>query len=376
MNRLTRVDLPLLLVMLALSALGLTMIYSATGPKGGELVRQLRTLGLGAFLYIFFARVDYHVWARWHWLGYASGLAAVGAVLAVGVTAKGATRWLDLGPLGTFQPSEPLKLLVMVSLARVLSQNEGRPPFWKPLFMLALPVLAIMAQPDLGTALVLIGLTLILMYLAGIPLAWLLALITAGLLILPNILHDYQRERILVFLDPERDPTGSGWNLIQARLAVGSGQMWGTGVFEGVQKRLHFVPEQHTDFIFTVVGEELGLVGGLVLLSLYLYLVLQSLRTAARAPDRFGGLLAVGVGSLIGLHVIINIGMVIGLMPITGLPLPFLSYGGSALMTTMSALGLLTSVWIRRKFRPLGEGIKPDPLYANESEGRTVLEFE
>lgn len=375
MNRLTRVDLPLLLVMLALSALGLTMIYSATGPKGGELVRQLRTLGIGAALYIFFARVDYHVWARWHWLGYLGGLAATTAVLFIGVTAKGATRWLDLGPLGTFQPSEPLKLLVMVSLARVLSQTE-RPPFWKPLFMLALPVLAIMAQPDLGTALVLIGLTLILMYLAGIPLAWLLALITAGLLILPNILHDYQRERILVFLDPERDPTGSGWNLIQARLAVGSGQLWGTGLFEGVQKRLKFVPEQHTDFIFTVVGEELGLVGGLVLLALYLYLVLQCLRTAARAPDRFGGLLAAGVGCLLGLHVIINIGMVIGLMPITGLPLPFLSYGGSALMTTMSALGLLTSVWIRRKFRPLGDGIRPDPLYSNESEGRTVLEFE
>jgi rod shape determining protein RodA len=143
-----------------------------------------------------------------------------------------------------------------------------------------------------------------------------------------------------------------------------------------VQKRLHFVPEQHTDFIFTVVGEELGLVGGLVLLALYLYLVLQSLRTAARAPDRFGGLLAAGVGCLLGLHVVINIGMVIGLMPITGLPLPFLSYGGSALLTTMTALGLLTSVWIRRRIRPLGTGIKPDPLYATEGEGRTVLHFE
>lgn len=385
MNRLARVDLPLLLVMLALSALGLVMIYSATeldSSRGSELMRQLRTLGLGALLYVFFARVDYHVWGRWHWLGYLGGLGAVVAVLFVGITAKGATRWLDLGPLGTFQPSEPLKLLVMVSLARVLSRahdegrSEARPPFWLPLVMLGVPVLAIMAQPDLGTALVLIGLTLILLYLAGIPLAWLLALIVAGLLVLPNVLHDYQRERILVFLDPERDPTGSGWNLIQARLAVGSGQLWGTGVFEGVQKRLHFVPEQHTDFIFTVVGEELGLVGGLVLLALYLYLVLQSLRTAARAPDRFGGLLAAGVGCLLGLHVVINIGMVIGLMPITGLPLPFLSYGGSALLTTMAALGLLTSVWIRRRIRPLGAGIKPDPLYASEAEGRTVLKFE
>ena len=143
-----------------------------------------------------------------------------------------------------------------------------------------------------------------------------------------------------------------------------------------MQKRLHFVPEQHTDFIFTVVGEELGLVGGLALLALYLYIVLQCLRTAARAPDRFGGLLAAGVGCLIGLHVIINIGMVIGLMPITGLPLPFLSYGGTALLTIMAGLGILTSVWVRRKIRPLGQGIKPDPLYAPESDSRTVLQFE
>ena len=370
--------------MLALSVLGLVMIYSATNldaSRSSEMMRQLRTVGLGAILYAVCARIDYHFWGRWHWLTYLLGLGGGLAVLFIGVTAKGATRWLDLGPLGTFQPSEPLKLLVMITVARLLSRNhdegkEGRPPFWSILCLVGLPVLAIMAQPDLGTAMVLVGMMFILMYLAGIPLPWLLALITAGLLVLPNVLHDYQRERILVFLDPDRDPTGSGWNLIQARIAVGAGQVWGTGLFEGVQKRLHFVPEQHTDFIFTVVGEELGMVGGLALLALYLYVVLQSLRTAARAPDRFGGLLAAGVGSLIGLHVIINIGMVIGLMPITGLPLPFMSYGGTALLTVMAGLGMLTSVWTRRKFRPLGDGIRPDPVYNEDPLARRVYDLD
>jgi rod shape determining protein RodA len=352
-----RLDLPFLLSVLVLALLGMLMIYSATGQDSaprGEFARQAACLVVGLFLLALFSAIDYEFWGRFHWVFYLVGIGLLIAVLGAGHEAKGAQRWLSLGPLGRFQPSEPIKLLLCISLARLLAAPVDRPdhpgghPFLPGLALTALPLLLILLQPDLGTALVLAALMLAMMYVAGIPFTWLGGLVAAGLALFPFVLRDYQRQRLFIFLNPESDPTGAGWNLIQSRIAIGSGQLWGKGLFLGTQNNLSFVPEHHTDFIFTVVGEELGLVGGLSLLILYAYLLLFGLRVAERARDRFGALLAVGIVATLGFHVLVNIGMTVGLMPITGVPLPFLSYGGSALLTNMMAAGILLSIWLRR----------------------------
>lgn len=357
-----RLDIPFLLVVPVLAFLGLLMIYSATDRQAGPgslLSRQMTYLWAGLFLFALFTAVDYEFWGKHHWLLYGLGLALLGAVLVPGVgeTARGAARWLSLGPLGSFQPSEPVKLVVAVSLARLLAgpvdrtEPSGGLPFFKALLCALVPAVLIALQPDLGTALVLGALWLTAVYLAGAPAAWISGMVAAALVAFPLLLRDYQRDRLLVFFHPESDPAGAGWNLIQARIAVGSGQVWGKGLFEGTQNRLHFVPEHHTDFIFTVVAEELGLVGGLAILALFGYLLIQGMRTAGRARDRFGALLAAGIVSLWASQVVVNVGMTLGVMPITGLPLPFLSYGGSSLVTNFMAAGILNSIWSRRPER-------------------------
>lgn len=351
-----RLDLPLAPVALILTAVGLVAIYSATGQdlsSEGEFRRQLQFALIGLVLFFLCAWSDYETWGRLHWLLYVVALGFLVAVDVIGHTARGSQRWLSLGPIA-FQPSELAKLAVLNTLARVLS--KGRGSWMLGLFVAALPMLLIFLQPDLGTALVVAAVVLVLFYAQGANPLWIVTVLVLGLVTGPLVLHDYQRERLMTFMHPERDPTGAGWNLIQSQIAVGSGEIWGKGLFQGTQNQFNFVPEHHTDFIFTVIAEELGLVGGLAVLLLYLYVLSSGLVTARVARDRYGSLLALGIVTVLGFHVVVNVGMVIGLMPVTGVPLPLLSYGGSSLWITMIMLGLLFSVRARRPKRvPLEE---------------------
>lgn len=357
MSWVRRIDVPLVLVVLALSGLGLVLIYSATdlawGP-GAPATRQAIWLALGLATAVLFAAVDYEFWGRHHGTLYALGLALLAAVLVIGVTVQGAQRWLALGPVG-FQPSEVVKLLLVVTLARLLADADepmGLGKFLAGLAVALTPAGLVALQPDLGTAVVLVGSAGVMLFLAGARTSWLAVAAAFGAGVVPLVLHDYQRERLLTFLDPTRDPAGAGWNLIQSQIAVGSGRLWGSGLFQGSQKQLHFVPEQHTDFIFTVAAEEMGLVGSVALFLLLLYLVAHGVRATLHARDRFGSLLAGGLAGFFALHLLVNVGMVVGLLPVTGLPLPFLSYGGTALVVSCAAVGLMTSVWTRRRLRP------------------------
>lgn len=337
--------------------LGLAMIYSATGEAGPgtEVNRQALMIAVGLVGMAFFTMVDYRAWGRMAPFLYALLVGLLTAVLAFGSAAKGAQRWIELGPLGSFQPSEPAKLLLILTLARVLAgpeDDDHEEPagvrFAKAMTLIGLPMVLVMLQPDLGTALATAGVGMAMMYGAGIPRRYLLGVVAAALAVFPFVLHDYQRQRLLVFLNPEADPTGAGWNILQSRIAIGSGGFWGQGLFQGTQNQLDFVPEHHTDFIFTVVGEELGFVGCVSVLLLFSYVVGHALRTSEITRDRYGVLLALGIATLFSVHVLVNIGMTLGLMPVVGIPLPFLSYGGSAVVTNLAALGLLNSLWLRR----------------------------
>ncbi len=355
-----RLDFTMMLCTVSLAVLGLVLIFSATGDigPGTEVNRQALMLVLGVGALVFCTMVDYRAWWRLAPLLYILLIGLLVAVLVMGSAAKGAQRWLDLGPLGAFQPSEPAKLLLILTLARVLAgaeEDDEEPAgsrFVKSLAMIGVPMLLVMLQPDLGTAIATASVGLAMMYVGGIPRAWLLGLVASGLAVLPFVLHDYQRERLLVFLNPDADPTGSGWNILQSRIAIGSGGVWGQGLFQGTQNQLDFVPEHHTDFIFTVLAEELGLVGCLAVLCFLAYLVVQALRTSEATRNRYGSLVAVGIGTLFAVHALVNIGMTLGLMPVAGIPLPFLSYGGSAAVTNLAALGILNSLWLRRPRAP------------------------
>lgn len=356
-----RLDLPLLFCTAVLALLGLAMVYSATGEAGpgSEVSRQASMLGVGLVALLVFTSLDYRLWGRAAPLVYGLLLGLLLAVLLLGTSAKGAQRWIELGPLGSFQPSEPSKLLLIMTLARVLAGSEDDdepeadgPRFLKALLLIGVPMLLVMLQPDLGTALATAAVGLAMMYAAGLPRRWLLGLVALALGFLPFVMHDYQKQRLMVFMNPEADPTGSGWNILQSRIAIGAGGLWGQGYLQGTQNQLDFVPEHHTDFIFTVLGEELGFVGCLSVLLLLSYLVGHALRTAEVTRDRYGYLLAVGIGTLLAIHVLVNVGMTLGLAPVVGIPLPFLSYGGSAVVTNLAALGLLNSLWLRRPRTP------------------------
>jgi rod shape determining protein RodA len=255
-----------------------------------------------------------------------------------------------MGPLGTFQPSEMAKLALIITLARILSLREH----WKLLDVLktglyiGVPWLLILIQPDLGTALVLVAVGMIMLYAVGVKPWILVSAIMAGFLTAPLILQDYQKRRLLTFINPEGDPEGGGWNIIQSTIAIGSGKIWGKGMFLGTQSQLDFVPEHSTDFIFSVMGEELGLVGALSLLILYFLLLWQGITIAQKSKDTFGTLMAIGIVAMLGFHIFVNIGMTIGIMPVVGVPLPFVSYGGSSMLTNMMAVGILGSIYLRR----------------------------
>lgn len=353
------VDYSLILAVMAIVFIGMLAISSATdAPSTGDYsyVRmQLVWFIIGFIAMIIIMNVDYKVIGEMALYIYIFCLLMLIAVLLFGKEVHGSKSWLGWGSLG-IQPSEFAKLGVIIMAAKVMSGYEDGIRTIKQLIVvlmyIGIPLLFILAQPDLGTALVFIAVTLGLFIIGGIDYKFMLALLGAAAAALPVVwkygLKDYQKARLLIFLDPYKDPMGDGFNVIQSMIAIGSGQITGRGLYQGSQSQLNFVPEQHTDFIFSVVGEELGFVISAALLALYAYIIFKSIRISFRSRDRFGMLVVVGIVSMLAFQVFENIGMTMGLMPVTGIPLPFMSYGGSSMLTNMAAIGLILNVGVRQ----------------------------
>jgi rod shape determining protein RodA len=351
---------PLALWALLLSACGLVAVASATlrtPDAHGDLAHQAVFLVAGIAVMIALSFTDYHIWYRFSKPIYAVALLMLAAVAFAGHSALGAQRWIGVGPF-VFQPSEPAKLMVTLSVAAILANPKRTYKKWwdvlVPIGAVVVPAVLVLKQPDLGTALVLVAILTAMLFFAlprlaqfGAYAAGVVAVGAAGVLS-PFFLKGYQRQRLLVFLDPRHDPQGAGWSLIQSKIAVGSGGLAGKGLFNGTQTQLGFVPEHATDFIFTVVGEEFGFIGSIVLLALYALLIGLGLGIAAGARDKFGQLVAVGIVAMFAFHVLVNVGMTLGIMPVTGIPLPFISYGGSSLVTCLASVGVLLNVALQR----------------------------
>ncbi len=319
------------------------------------LKRQIVWDILGISILIFILSIDYNVIKKASRYLYGFMIVLLLAVLLIGAEHGGAKSWIDIGPF-SMQPSEFSKIIIIIILAKYLSENETLIKTWRGIFLaflyVGIPLLFILKQPDLGTALVFFAILFGMLFAGGVPIKKLMLIAGSGIAALPilwNFLDKYQKNRLIVFIDPNVDPLGAGYHVIQSKIAVGSGGLMGKGLFKGTQNLLNFLPEQHTDFIFSVIGEELGFIGAIVLLSLYLFLLWKGIKIAMAAKDKFGTLLVVGVLSMYTFHILENVGMTIGLMPITGIPLPFMSYGGSSTLANMIALGIILNVRMRRQ---------------------------
>lgn len=337
-------------------------LYSATSfGKGGEAFRQLFHIGLGLLLLVGFTLIDYHHWRRLTLFITVTTLLSLLAVLVVGHSVNGAQRWISLGGLGTFQPSELAKFATILLLADRLSKRPNTLHFVISAGITAALFFLVLIQPDLGTALVIALLATIMAYASGLSGTLLFALTGLGASALPFVLKDYQRDRLLVFINPEIDPMGMGYQLVQSQTAIGSGRFWGAGLFHGHMTQHGFVPENWTDFLFSVVGEEFGFLGGLGLLLCYGILFFLILSTASQALDRFGALLCLGFGSLLMIHAVINIAMTVDLAPVVGIPLPLGSFGGTAMLINMAGLGIVSSVRLQSRLpqNPLSDRLDP-----------------
>jgi len=344
-----------------LAAFGLVALYSAihagadTAPSG-LFTRQLVWYSAGTVVMVVAFLFDFKSYEHWGHLIYAFCIILLIAVLLFGKYVGGSKRWLALGPFSV-QPSEMVKLAVIVVLAKYYARvsttkGVGLRELLTPIALTALPFALIVRQPDLGTAMVVVLIAASITFYVKIERRTLTCLIAGGALIVPMVwaffLKGYQKQRILTFLDPDRDPLGAGYHIIQSKIAVGSGMLTGKGFLKGTQNALDFLPEQHTDFIFSVLSEEWGLFGSMMVLMTFLMLITWGLAIAQRSRDPFGKIMAVGVTSMIAWQVCINIGMVMGLMPVVGVTLPFISYGGSSIITMMAGIGLLLNVSMRR----------------------------
>jgi rod shape determining protein RodA len=343
----------------ALAVFGVLVIHSAdlhNAAAAGEWRKQAAYAVVGIALMSAGAAFDYRRWQRAALWLYALNVLLLVVVMRGGHSALGAQRWISLGPLGTFQPSEPAKLILAMTIAALLARKPTVAPrdIFIVLAAVAVPALLILKQPDFGTTLVVaailtaelyVGVTSLLHFGVYAAVGAALAAFVVGTNV---VLKPFQRSRLLIFLHPHADPQGAGWNLNQSKIAVGSGELFGKGLYHGTQTQLDFVPEHSRDFIFTVVGEELGYVGALGLLALYAAVLFGGLRAAFAARDRFGLLLAVGIVAMLAFHVVVNVGMTVGIMPITGIPLPFMSYGGSAILTDFAAVGILLNIQLQR----------------------------
>ena len=352
--RLRQVDLPLLLTTLLLIGVGLATLYSATYQWSLAVFRrQLVWLAVGAVGVVALAAIPPRVWLRFYKPLYALNVAMLLGVLAFGAERKGAQRWLELPGGFQLQPSEFAKLLLILTLAAWLARHGAaiRTPkgFLLSALHMAVPALLVFKQPDLGTSLVFAAVWFAMVYLTGARARWLWLTVVAGALGFAglwhfDILRDYQKARLVSFLDPEADPKQSGYHILQARIAVGSGQLTGKGYLHGTQKNLRYIPEQHTDFIFVVLAEELGFVGSVGLLGLFGAFLYAVWRIMVNTRNEYHRLLAGGILTLFTFHLLTNVGMTIGLFPVVGIPLPFISYGGSMLITALAAVGLLLAI--------------------------------
>jgi rod shape determining protein RodA len=347
-------DLPLLLALLGLSGFALLVLFSATSQSSAQVERQLIRLALAFGVMVTLAQTPPTLLRRWSMPLFGVGMLLLVGVLAIGDVGKGARRWLDLG-LVRFQPSELLKLAVPMALAWFLSLRPLPPSTLRVLvatLLVAAPVVLIARQPDLGTALLVASAGGAVLFLAGMRwrlIALLAALAAAAGPVLWSLMLPYQRQRVLTMLDPSSDPLGAGYHIIQSQIAIGSGGMHGKGWLNGTQSQLEFLPERSTDFIFAVIGEEFGLVGALLLLGLYLLIILRSIYIACLAPDSYGRLLAGSLAIVFFLYLFVNTGMVVGLLPVVGVPLPMISYGGTSLVTIMAGFGMIMSIHTHRK---------------------------
>lgn len=348
------IDPILLLLLLGVCAIGLTVLYSASGHSMPMVINQAERLLIGLVVMFVAAQAPPEIYrsaAPWF---YGFALLLCSLTLVLGDHAKGAQRWLDLGVL-RFQPSELMKLAMPIMVAAFLHLFT-LPPRWHAvaltLMLIGVPVVVVMVQPDLGTSLLIVAAGGFALYLGGLRWQYIfgaLAAIGAAAPVLWARLHDYQRQRILTLLDPESDPLGAGYHIAQSKIAIGSGGMFGKGWMEGTQAKLDFLPESHTDFIFAIFAEEFGLIGVCTLLLLYLGIVGRGLYIAARAQDSFQRLLAGSLAMTFFVYVFINMGMVIGLLPVVGVPLPLVSYGGTSMVSLLAGFGLLMSIQTHRK---------------------------
>jgi len=350
-------DLPLLIGLLLLCGFGLAILYSASGQDMGQIQRQLIRLGLAFLVMLVVAQIHPATLKRWSpWL-YLVGLTLLVAVLVFGQMGKGAQRWLDLG-FFRFQPSEMVKLAVPMMIAWFLAEKP-LPPDWKrlliSLILIIIPVLLIFKQPDLGTSLLVASAGIFALFLAGVSwriIGGALASLTALAPALWFFMKDYQRQRVLTFMNPESDPLGSGYHIIQSKIAIGSGGVYGKGWLNGTQSNLDFLPERHTDFIFAVLAEEFGFIGILLLLSIYLFIIVRGLYIASRGQDTYSRLLGGALTLVFFVYLFVNTGMVSGILPVVGVPLPLISYGGTSLVTLMAGFGILMSIHTHRKLLP------------------------
>lgn len=354
-------DWTIVICTVLLVGIGVTVIGSAThvNKEGlaitGLVTKQLVFFFINVILVIALQWFDYHRFRALSKPIYIITLLMLLAVMFVGTSALGAQRWIQIGTI-TIQPSEFSKLLMIICMARLLENRVGTFTTFKSLLpvvvYIGIPMLLVFKQPDLGTSLVYMAIMIGMLFIAGVRMR--LVQIMAGIAVIAApfgwfLLHPYQKQRILVFLNPDIDPFGSGYHIIQSKIAIGSGLIMGKGLFEGTQSQLNFLPENHTDFIFSVIGEELGFIGCVIVLLLLFTLIYRAIRIAYSANDNFGMLLATGIGSMFTFEVLVNVGMTTGIMPVTGIPLPFISYGVSALTTNMFSVGILLNIAMQRK---------------------------
>jgi rod shape determining protein RodA len=351
-------DWTLIGMVLLIASIGILNLYSATSCGGDATpfcLKQIFWLLIGLAVMLMVAFIEYRYYSDFAYIFYVLALVLLFGVLVYGIITSGAQRWVRIGSL-SFQPSEFVKISLILVLAKFFQQPSTREGYSLkdlpyPLLLLLLPMVLIIKQPDLGTAIILLLVFFSILIFVKVRWTSLLALLLGGGILLPllwSFLKDYQKRRILIFFNPNLDPLGAGYHIIQSKIAVGSGGIIGKGFMEGTQSKLGFLPEQQTDFIFSALGEEWGLIGSLFLVGLYWVLILWGLRIAVHSKDRFGAILSFGVVAMLFWHIFINIGMVLGLMPVVGIPLPLLSYGGSFLFSTLIGIGLLLNVSMRR----------------------------
>ncbi len=356
-EKLYNLNVPYFLLISLLAATGVMMLYSAAnGSWEGWAVNHALRFAMGFAVMFIAAMIDIKVYLRWTYPFYFAVLVLLIVVEAAGYTGMGATRWIDLKFI-KLQPSELMKIALVMAFAKyfhttTLQSIETIRGIVPPLLMAMVPALLIMAQPDLGTALMIIFTTGVILFVVGVQVWKFVALAGMAAVLMPvgwHFLHDYQRQRVLTFLDPERDPLGAGYHIMQSKIALGSGGVFGKGFLKGTQSHLNFLPEKHTDFIFTMLSEEFGLIGGILVVLVNMAILAYSYSFALKTTSYFGKLLIIGLATNYFLYVFINIAMVLGLLPVVGVPLPLISYGGTVILSVTASFGIIMAVYINRE---------------------------